>query len=251
MINNIKTVAVALTSTMLLGGNVFAEDTLTNAQVIEKIKTLPVVKQHRFTPTEIIDGGSMIYAKGHFTMNRGTRSAGMFVSPDYETIVYGRGFSADGTEEYRPFSVDEIKENAAFTFGSGKHEYFLVVDPLCSACKSFDKTLHKYEKTAKFHVIFKELRQFHPKGPKALAYVLSGKTDKEKYERLMSISNGDTAFMKHEITDENRKTLAIHERFTSELGTKHTPSLYSDSGRYLDRGVLDYRLNTVKKYTQK
>ncbi len=208
--------------------------------IMEKIKAMPIVKAHKFVPEKLKDGGSLLFVKGYFHTPRRDVPASMFVTKDYKTMVYGRGFDSQTTKEYHPFSIAEIKEKAGLIYGSGTDEYILVVDPLCSACVNFEKTLPLYEKEIKLYVLFMPL-SMHKTAPEAVYSILSEKTQEDKWKKLQSIAHGSKDFEKiKEIPNEYKKYIKDQRKLAMELGVKGTPTLFTGEGSEIDRGVLKY-----------
>jgi len=235
----------ALTVSIILGVS-----TLSANVTIEKIKMLPIVKNHKFVPVELKDGGSLVLVKGYFQTGRGVQNASMFITHDMKTIVYGRGFNTSTSKEYKSFTMNEIKSAAGLVYGKGKDEFILVVDPLCPFCKDIEKNLHKYENDITVYVIFMPLMRLHPTAKKAISYIISKKTEAEKFKALQSIANGNKDFEKITIIpDEIEKSIKLQEEKAGLLGADRTPSLYLGSGQQVKVEILNSRYG--KKKTQK
>jgi len=241
-------------SALLIGSlNLFAisseKNALKNIELLNKIQALPMAKAHKFIPVDIKDGGSLILATGYFNTPRGKRQTSLFLSKDLQTGIYGRGFDTKTAQEYKSFEIDELKESAGIVYGTGKDEYFLVIDPLCSACMNFDKTLPKYEKEIKLYIIFMSI---NPNHDNAINYILSKKTDKEKFKTLLSISKIKKQYEKIKISSkEVQQSVAKQKELSQKLGTTHTPTLYTKEASEVSRAVLEYRHLQIEKEQKK
>lgn len=233
-----------LTAGVIFCSSLLLADAKSDEAIIEKIQALPMAKAHKFVTQEIKDGGSLIFAKGYFDTPRGKQQAMMYVSQDFKTAVYGRGFDTNTGKEYTSFSIEELKSKAGMVYGSGKTEYFLVVDPLCPVCMTFDKTLPKYEKEMKMYVLFMPLLSLHPEASKAIAQIISQDTQEAKHAEMQKISNGNKDYLQiKEIEPSIQAQIDTQTALAQELGARGTPTLYTASGRQVDRGILEYMHN--------
>lgn len=70
-----------------------------------------------------------------------------------KVIIIGNGFDIkDGKPINIKTDFTQVKQNAAYTIGSGKTEYFLVTDPECPYCTNLEEMLPLLEKNAKIYV---------------------------------------------------------------------------------------------------
>lgn len=242
-LNRLSMVVIAMLTTTLMANS----DENKNGHLIEKIKALNISKAHKYVPTKVEDAGDLLFSKGYFDTPRGKKFATMFLTKDLKTAVYGRGFNTENVKEYKPYSVEEMKQNAGLVFGTGSDEYFLVVDPLCPYCMTFAEDLTQYEKDVKVYIIFMPLTNIHPTAPKAIAHILSQKDDKEKYKALSEISDGSIEFEK--ITKIDEKIQASMDKqilHASELGAKGTPSLFLSDGSQVKLEILRHKYKKDK-----
>lgn len=244
-----KNITIGIASLLLLSATALsAKTSKADTELLDKIKNLKISKAHNFNPTEIKKGGSLVFAKGYFKTPQGDRRASMFLSKDLKSAVYGRGFSTTTAKEYKSYSIDKIKEEAALVYGSGKDEYILVIDPLCPYCMKFDMSLPKYEKNIKLYVVFMPLRRLHPTAPKAIAKVMSAPTNELKYNELHKISSGNKDFNSiKEIPKDILDSMKKQEANAEELGARGTPTLYLGNGAQVDLGILEHRYGKKAK----
>lgn len=237
--------SITLISALTVGA--IASNNTESITLLKKVEALPMVKAHKYKPEKIKDIGDLYLVKGNFkipavggrpAMNK---FAVMYLTKNLKTAVYGQGFDTQTSQSYKPFSVDKIKANAGLVYGSGTDEYILVVDPLCPVCMEFDKTLPKYEKEVKMYFVFLPLKRLHPTAPQAIRYILSQKTNAEKIQAMQKISHGDKEYLNHkDFSNTIDKQMALHERYSNELGATGTPSLYRSNGEAVNRGILEY-----------
>ncbi len=129
-----------------------------------------------------------------------------------------------------PKNTEIIKQGVMFTFGKGDKEIYLITDPECPFCRMMEKQKKELlEKNYKVHVILMPL-PFH-KDAKAMSYyILAGKNDKEKYERLKAVLSGNKEWKNYHPTKEEIKKfnekLNKAKKAAMELGARGTPSVF-------------------------
>jgi len=132
-----------------------------------------------------------------------------------------------------PKNADVVKKGVMFTFGSGNKDIYLVTDPECPFCRMMEKQKKDVlEKNYRVHVILYPL-PFH-KNAKAMSYyVLAGKTDKERAQRMKEVLSGSDAWKNYRPSAEEKaefdKQLALGKKAVDELGARGTPSVYDEN----------------------
>jgi len=129
-----------------------------------------------------------------------------------------------------PINEEIVKEGVSFTFGKGDKEIYLITDPECPYCKMLEKEKREIlENNYKVHVILFPL-SFH-KDAKAMSYyILSGKDDKEKSQRLQEVLKGSNEWKNYKPTKEEKEKLDNilnkAKKAVEEIGAMGTPTIY-------------------------
>lgn len=136
-----------------------------------------------------------------------------------------------------PADVSFLKGQELFTFGSGTKEYFIFTDPECPYCRKFEAKWDSIEKDVKFHVYFFNL-SFHKKADAMGRWILAGKDDKEKIERLKAIGSGSLEFENFKPNPVQKKELDAKMAKTKELGKRlgvqGTPAIFDAKGNKIN-----------------
>lgn len=132
-----------------------------------------------------------------------------------------------------PLDISILKDQEAFTYGTGKKHYYVFTDPQCPFCKRFKTIWPKIKDDVTLHVFFYNLAS-HQEADDMTRWVLAGKSDEEKANRLFKVTNGDKEYTKAKITDkqmaEFNKLLNKHSNFALRLGVKGVPSVIDENG---------------------
>ena len=223
------------------------------SELLKKISNLPSVKAHKFSPLKVHDKGEVYMVEGQIEIPKGAPMpmkkafVVMYLTKDMKVAIYGQGFDTATGKMFTVFSYDETKKLTDFTYGSGKKELFLFIDPLCPVCMQFDKDLPKFAKEYKFNVILMPLVRLHPEAPKAIDYIMSKKDDAEKFKALSSIAKGDKPYKSiKKVSKKTSEKIKKNLLLSSKLRVPGTPTLIDADGQPFNRGVL-YNLQNYKK----
>ncbi len=139
---------------------------------LSQFKSLPILNSKNLTIKNVKQVDSKWYYLQAVAKTQGKiKKVGIFT--DKNTVVIGRGFDVKSGKEIKfDIDYDKIKENAAYTIGTGKDEYFVFTDLECPYCKTFDRKIPLLHKKAKFYVFFYPL-SFHLASKAMSAYIYS------------------------------------------------------------------------------
>ncbi len=233
------------------------KETINEAEILLKISETQIAKLHHFTPKKIMDGGSTYLVKGYFEIPSGFINAFAYITKDFKTIIYGQAFDTKTGEIYSQFLPEELRKASALTYGNGKHEVFIVSDPLCPYCMRLEKELPKYKDLITVHILLISL-PMHKEAPDAIRYILSKNGDAQRFEALTEISNGKTPYSgaeyNVEILDKLNKKINEMERLGQEMKVSGTPSLFDIKGTPMAMNffsMLDQEIATNQKNSPK
>ena len=170
---------------------------------LEQVKDLPIVKAHKFVPESIKSAGGVYMVRGYFDTPQRRMAAGMFLSENLETAVYGRGFNTQNAIEYKLFNAKSARKNTIITYGNGPQHFYIVADPHCPACKQFEKDLVKYKDTATFHIILIAIKNLHPEAEDAIRYIATLEQSK-RYDALIKIADGAKPYTDMNLSSEKK-----------------------------------------------
>jgi thiol:disulfide interchange protein DsbC len=165
-----------------------------------------------------------------FKTQRGVSKIPAFMDKKTHVIFVGSAYGPDGKTISMPVNKESITPGVAFTYGSGeKGELYLFTDPECPFCKRLETMAGEKLNGYKVHVVLFPL-SFHKTAKPITQWILRGKTEAEKAERMKKAMNGS-------------------EEWRKDLGFSKDPKKYQNEYReYLSvlNGTNDPKL--VKKY---
>ena len=177
---------------------------------------------------------------------RGSQLLTGFLNKQTGEFHLGTGYKKDGTPIVFPKDAKIIKEGVAFSYGQGEKEIYLVTDPECPYCKKYEKATMGKLQDYRVHVILFPL-SFHKKSPAMIEWIMQGKDDVEKTERLQNVMLGKSKEYK-ELLSKGKKPFPYSPKVkaymiqmrkaVSELGTRGTPSLYDEAFNPLSKKDL-------------
>jgi len=154
-----------------------------------------------------------------------------YITADKKYTFVGKAFD-NKTKKPITFTkhADIINKGVMFTFGNGKKEIYLVTDPECPFCRKMEHEKGKIlEKDYKVHVILMPL-SFHKHAKAMSYYILAGKTDKERAQRMKEVLKGSEKWKNYHPTKEEIKKyeeeLKKAKEAARELDAMGTPSVF-------------------------
>lgn len=231
--------------------SLFAADD--NALLLQRVAALPSVKAHGYVPLKVEPQGQLFVAYGYFDVAGRSPAdphrkvyADMYLSPDLETAVYGDGYNTHTGAHYTHTDMKAIAATEALTVGKGPLQVYLVADPHCPACKSFERQMAQYGDRATIHVVLVSL-PMHPGAPDAIRCVLSHPKE-ERAKALTAIAEGKAVC---EGKTPNPRLYALQmeamEDSAQMLRTRATPSLYLEDGSPLQIPEFIAMMQKAKK----
>lgn len=132
-----------------------------------------------------------------------------------------------------PLDMSILKDNEAFTYGNGKKHYYVFTDPECPFCKRFKSVWPDIKDDVTLHVYFYNLSS-HKNANAMTRWVLDGKTDNEKAQRLFKVTNGDKTYLSTKLSDKKiqKYNETIKKQFSlgTTLGVQGVPAVFDTKG---------------------
>lgn len=208
------------------------------ALLLDRIKALPMMKQAKLNPYKVTETNGVYYVM--FSTPQG-QSASVFLSKDLKLMIHsGQGISTETGVPYAPpVDVTTFENKQSFTYGNGPKTIYVFTDPECPYCKKFEKKWESLKDKYTMKVFMLPL-SFHKEAPEMTHWLLSAKTDEEKGQRLLAISNGSTEykdFMKTETVEQYKKIEAKVKEIANIAKTNSitgTPTVLGKNGKPLN-----------------
>ncbi|PCI30931.1 MAG: hypothetical protein COB67_00305 [SAR324 cluster bacterium] len=228
---------------------------------LEKFNKLKIFTDPNFELVSAIEFNKGYLLRGIGHDKNGFKMAEMFVPQDLKSITIGKTLNSNGKkgytapvtkegekiinnfkEKYLITNLESLKRNAAFVYGTGKEEYFLVTDPDCPYCKRFDKMIEPIADKIKLYVYLENLNiQGHEKA--SVQRILSYPRNDRGTELSKHFNQGKIKVLKgfsssNKIVEEfesSKKNTAI---FMKQFNVRGTPSLIDVYGSPKDLNSL-------------
>jgi thiol:disulfide interchange protein DsbC len=158
----------------------------------------------------------------------------VYLTKDKKNLIAGDVINTKtGAKLEAPADVSGLAGKEAFTFGSGKDEYFLFTDPECPYCKKFESYFPQIEKNVKIRVFYYPL-DFHVNAKDMSMYVMSKKTNAEKIKTMLSIDVNDEGYKNRKYSKEQlaqlEASLEAQIAIAQELDVRGTPAVFDKQG---------------------
>jgi len=176
---------------------------------------------------------------------RGTQTFNAFVVKGADNVLFfGKAYNKNGTAYELPVNEKLIKSGVAFTMGSGSENIYIVSDPECPWCQKLETEMSDSARK-KYTINMIPMPLAMHKNSRAIMYwVLSGKTNIEKSDRLHNyMTKKDRESWKsfkpsHEEKEKFDKILDLSQTAANELGVRGTPSIYNSEMKKLSFKAL-------------
>ncbi len=221
--------------TAVMATVVNAEDVKLDAEKLKEIKVnTKALQKETVTIKEGIDKESVYFLKLEAKTKRGLRQSTAFLDKKTGAVYFGVGYDKEGKPMTFPKDAEIIKEGISFSYGTGSKEIYLVTDPECGYCKKFEKAAEGKLEEYTIHVIFYPL-SFHKKAPAMIEWIMQGKSDAEKKERLGKIALHNSTEYRSLVKDTKKpfkytasvkKMLEKASKAVRELTARGTPTTY-------------------------
>jgi thiol:disulfide interchange protein DsbC len=234
----------SLTALTLLASIAFAGTELSKKE-IEQLKTdyPQLIGKQGIVVKKGIDQGKFKQLELEIQTRRGPQQFEVFVVKGVDDVVFaGSAFNKVGDKYSLPVNEKAIKDAVAFEMGNGSETLYLVTDPECPYCQRLEKAI-KPEALKKYTIkVIPMPLSFHKKAKPMYTYILAGKDNKEKSERMHKTMTGDTSYQNYKPTEKETKT--AEEIFkkgyvgAKELKAGGTPSLYNSKFQKVTQDLL-------------
>lgn len=158
----------------------------------------------------------------------------IYLTKDKKYLIAGDVLNTtDGSKLTVPADLSSAKGNQAFTYGTGKDEYYLFTDPECPYCKKFESYLEQVKDKVKINVFYFPL-DFHANAKDISLYVMSQKTQAEKIKAMVNTTKDTPAFKNRKIDPKKLRQLEANLdkqiKIGQELGVQGTPAIFDKDG---------------------
>ena len=226
---------VWLSTLIVLFTSLQAGEAKLDKSVIEKInKETKIFQSPYLNVVEGVDRGDVYFLKVESKSPRGIQRHKTYLDKKSGMIFTGEAYDKDGNLLIYPKESKVVDAGVAFSYGNGKKKLYVVTDPECPYCVKFEQAAKGKLDEYTVHVIFFPL-QFHKKVPAMIEWIMQGKDDVAKKERMNAIMlEGSEEYAKL-IKDPkkpfvySKETRAVIDRSMKavvELEARGTPALY-------------------------
>ena len=232
----IKFLGKTLALTAIFGSSAFAAqgDILTEADINKLKSDYPeLIGKPGINVKKGIDQGQFKQIELEVVGPKGPQQFEVFVVNNVKAIFAGNAYNENGAKFNLPINEAAIKEGIGFKIGNGPEVVYLVTDPECPYCQELEKKMSK-EMYSKYTInIIPMPLSFHKNAKPMLNWILAGKDEKEKGERLHAVmAKGDKSYETYTPTKEElAKNEALFEKgykAANELKATGTPSIFND-----------------------
>lgn len=206
-----------------------ANEKLDNSK-LRDLEKLPLFSQISLKIDSAYDIGS-IYLLNVIIGNKNDK---IYLTKDKKYLIQGNVISTTSGKEFSlPADIQLLKGKEAFTFGTGKDEYYIFTDPECPYCKKFEQHFPKIEKNVKIKVFYYPL-DFHANAKDISIFVMSKKTYKEKVNAMLNTNKNTKAFINRSYSNNElsnlEKKLEEQMQVARKLGVQGTPTVFNKNG---------------------
>jgi len=193
---------------------------------LKQFNNIPMLKDFKILKSK--DLGDIYQLKA--SSPRDGKNFEVFLTKDKKNIIFGSGYNTQ-TKQKLIFKTDmsKYKEFEAFSYGSGKDEYYVFTDPQCPFCTKFEKLMLKLKDKATFHVFLFPL-SFHKEAKPMSLYVLSQPKDKRAVALKDIMMNKSTIYKTANVSKEAKKLLKDNLKVAGEMSVSGTPSVFDKDG---------------------
>lgn len=218
---------------LLASSTVFATKTISEAE-IEKIKAIKMLSVPGIELTGFLENESSYQVKGFMNSQQGKSPFDAFVTKDLKEIIFGKGFTIETKEPLLiPTDTSSFKDVAAYSYGTGKDEYFIFTDPECPFCSKLELLLPYLKDKGTFHIFLNPLN-FHENAKQMSFHIMSKDAPEEKAKAMHKIAQGDTAYKDTKFSlnevEQYSKLLKEQMEIGNRLGVTGTPAVFDKDG---------------------
>jgi len=161
----------------------------------------------------------------------------IFIEPKSGLTIAGAAFNKSGEPIVLPIDIDTVKKGISFKSGNGSKEIYVITDPECPYCQQFEKAAEGKLSDYKVNYILMPL-SFHKNATPMSQWILSGKNDAEKAERLSKVMKGDTTWKTEKLSNaaitKANEIISKGNSAALELGARGTPTVLDSNFKQID-----------------
>ncbi len=262
-------IKIALTCTLMSNLSFGASTPLTEVKLKELGSTVKILNRSNITVIDGIDEGSYYFLELNVKKNGRVKKVNAFLDKKSGAIYIGSRYDSNGKKSIFPKtdrSIGIIKNGISFSYGNGKEDLYIVTDPQCPYCKTFEKEAQGKLDKYTVHVLLYPL-SFHKEAPAMTEWIMQGKNGLEKKKRMEDVMLHNSTEYKTLMTkkDQNFKyspsiksSLDDTNKAVKTLGATGTPSVYTGdfnkiSWKSLTKAQVTKlpKFNKITKPTQK
>jgi len=211
--------------------------------IVDKVKLQKIEAENKILQNPNLNLVGAVDKPGNYLLKlegkspRGTQLLTGFLDKKTGELHIGTGYGKDGKPILFPKDAGIVKDGVLFSYGKGSKDLYLVTDPECPYCIKFEKAAEGKLDDYTVHVILYPL-PFHKKAPAMVEWIMQGKSDAEKKERLSQITLKNSTEYKMLIADakkpfkyssEAQEWMNKSKKAVRELGVRGTPATYDAS----------------------
>ena len=233
-----KLTSIALISTLFCTLSFAKSTPLTEEKLRELGSTVTLFKRPNITLTDGVDEGKYYFLQLSYQKKGRSKKVNAFLDKESGAVYIGSRYDKNGKKSTFPKtakSVAAIKDGISFTYGNGGKDLYIVTDPECPYCRTFEKEAKGKLDSYTVHVILYPL-SFHKEAPAMTEWIMRGKDDTEKQKRMEDVMiNHSTEYKKllakkgekFQYTPNIKTKIDAATRATKALGATGTPSVYT------------------------
>lgn len=228
----------------LITTNLVASTKLSADKISELKKAYPeLIGKQGMKVVKGVDQGEFSQLELEVNTRRGPQTFEVFIVKGVNAVFAGSAFSKSGEKFNLPINEKLVKEGIRFTMGSGDKQLYLVTDPECPYCTKLEKKITK-EALEKYTInLIPMPLSFHKNSKAMLYYIMAGKDNKEKVERLHStMAKGDLSYKDFKPTQKQldlfNEQIRKGNAAANELKATGTPSLFNSNFNKIGYGIL-------------
>jgi len=221
---------------------------LTEKELAKLNKNVTVFKRPNITVKDGIDEGKYYFLQLSVLEKGRRKNVNAFLDKDSGAVYIGHRYDQNGKKASFPMTtknIATIKKGISFSYGKGK-DLYIVTDPECPYCIKFEKQAKGKLDDYRVHVILYPL-SFHKEAPAMVEWIMQGKDDAQKQERLEKVmiekSQDYKVFspkkgQRFQYSENVKTKIDNANQAAKVLGAKGTPSVYTASFKKISWGSL-------------
>jgi thiol:disulfide interchange protein DsbC len=195
---------------ILIAALTMASSLMAADPLIAELSSLNIIKDSQIHILKVQDEGNIYLINGEPTRvpeGQSKKPFNFFITKDKKVLIMGDAIHTD-TKDKVAFPIDKsaIVGKEAFSYGTGKDILYVFTDPECPYCKEFEKVIPTLKDKYTLKIYLFPL-PFHREAIPMSKWILKGKDDTQKTERLIAIANGSIEYKSLVLKPEEDKQL--------------------------------------------